>query len=184
MLDAALARAIATLAHDLRNALGVVSMQVEVIALRCRSATPDVASIAASAAQAADHIERLADMTNAMISFASGRTSSDLAVIVGEASALVPLRQVVVSSPTMAVVGTDSTLTRAIALEVLVMALKRRQAPELTVVGEPSGSTLRVVSDAPLAPDESMEWVVQFKQAGGRLDVTDDGLRLHFPPIV
>ncbi len=183
LLDAALAHAIATLAHDLRNALGVVSMQVEVIAVRAASGQPDVAAIAASAAIASDHIERLAEMTNALIAFARGRTSSDLSVIVSEAAALVPLRPLSVSRPSVAAVGVDPTLTRAIALEVLVLALARHRAPGFAVSTDPDGATLEVVAGAPLVADEALEWVVQFRSVGGRIESTEDGLRLQFPPI-
>lgn len=183
LLDAALAHAIATLAHDLRNALGVVSMQVEVIAVRAASEQPDVAAIAASAGIASDHIERLAEMTNALIAFARGRTSSDLSVIVTEAAALVPLRPVSVSRPSVAAVGVDPTLTRAVALEVLVLALASRRAPAFAVSTDPDGATLQVISGAPLVADAGLEWVVQFRSVGGRIDSTEDGLRLQFPPI-
>lgn len=183
LLDAALAHTIASLAHDLRNALGVVSMQVEVIAVRAASATPDVAGIAANAAVAADHIERLAEMTNALISFARGRTSSDLAVIVAEAAALVPLRHVSVSRPGAANVDVDPVLTRAVALEVLVLALESRTPPTFSVAADAAGSTLLVSAGQPLVADEALEWVVQFRRAGGEIATTDDGLRLQFPPI-
>lgn len=183
LLDAAVARTIATLAHDLRNALGVVSMQVEAIAVRAASTTPDLSAIRSHANVASEHIERLADMTNALIAFARGRTSSDLAVIVGEAAALVPLRAVTVSSPTVATVGLDPLLTRAVALEVLVLALGCPAAPSFVVAAEEAGSTLSVVSDRPLRPDEALEWVVQFRSVGGRITSTEDGLRLLFPPI-
>ncbi|HYW51755.1 MAG TPA: hypothetical protein VE861_14165 [Gemmatimonadaceae bacterium] len=183
LLDAALAHTIATLAHDLRNALGVVSMQVEVIAVRAAAAAPDVAGIAANASVAAEHIERLADMTNAMIAFAKGRTSSDLSVIIAEAAALVPLRQISVSRVAGATVDVDPVLTRAVALEVLILTLDQRAAPEFLITTDPGGSTLRVVAGVPLVADEALEWVVQFRNAGGRIDSTEDGLRLQFPPI-
>lgn len=183
LLDAALAHAIAGLAHDLRNALGVVSMQVEVIAVRAASASPDVAGIAANAAVAADHIERLAEMTNALIAFARGRTSSDLSVIVSEAAALVPLRHVSVSWSGVVTVDVDPVLTRAVALEVLVLALESRTPPTFRVATDLAGSTLEVNAGQRLVADESLEWVVQFRLAGGKIASTDDGLRLHFPPI-
>lgn len=183
LLDAALAHAIAGLAHDLRNALGVVSMQVEVIAVRAASASPDVAGIAANAAVAADHIERLAEMTNALIAFARGRTSSDLSVIVSEAAALVPLRHVSVSWSGVVTVDVDPVLTRAVALEVLVLALESRTPPTFRVATDLAGSTLEVNVGRRLVADESLEWVVQFRLAGGKIASTDDGLRLHFPPI-
>jgi signal transduction histidine kinase len=183
LLDAALSRAIAALAHDLRNALGVVSMQVEVIAVRAASATPDVAAIAGSAGVASDHIERLAAMTNALIAFARGRTSSDLAVIVTEVAALVPMRPLRVAVPQVVAVDVDPSLTRAVALEVLVLALASRAAPTLAVMPHPDGATLQVVTGSPLPADESMEWVVQFRRLGGRIESTEDGMRLQFPPI-
>jgi len=183
LLDAALARAITALAHDLRNALGVVSMQVEVIAIRSASAQPDVSAIAASASVASDHIERLAEMVNAMIDFARGRASSDLAVIVAESIALVPMRQVQVSAPTAVSVGVDPSLTRAVALEVLILALGTRGTPALAVTANPDGATLQVITGAPLVPDATLEWVVQFAKVGGRIDSTADGVRLQFPPI-
>ena len=183
LLDAAVARAIATLAHDLRNSLGVVSMQVEAIAVRSASKTPDLAAILSHANVASDHIERLAEMTNSLIAFARGRTSSDLAVIVGEAAALVPLRTVSVSSPDIATVGLDPMLTRAVALEVLVLALGSPKAPIFVVSADETGSTLAVVSGYRLEPDAALEWVVQFQKVGGRISPTEDGLRLMFPPI-
>lgn len=183
LLDAALAHAIAGLAHDLRNALGVVSMQVEVIAVRAASASPDVAGIAANAAVAADHIERLAEMTNALIAFARGRSSSDLSVIVSEAAALVPLRHVSVSRSGAVTVDVDPVLTRAVTLEVLVLALESRTPPTFRVATDVAGSTLEVHAGQQLVADESLEWVVQFRLAGGKIASTDDGLRLHFPPI-
>ncbi len=184
LLDAAVCRAIATLAHDLRNSLGVVSMQVEAIAVRSASALSDMKAINGHANVASDHIERLADMTNALIAFARGRTSSDLSVIVGEAAALVPLRPVSVLRPSVATVGIDSLLTRAVALEVLVLALGSLTAPAFVVGTDVAGSTLSVSSGGPLVADEAMEWVVQFRKVGGRIDSTEDGLRLLFPPIV
>ncbi len=178
-----MARAIATLAHDLRNSLGVVSMQVEAIAVRSASATPDLAKIQAHASVAADHIERLADMTNALIAFARGRTSSDLSVIVAEAAALVPLRPVNISKPLVAAVGLDPMLVRAVALEVLVLALGSPAAPSFSVTTNSAGSTLTVVSGEPLIANDALEWVVQFQRVGGRIDSTEDGMRLQFPPI-
>jgi signal transduction histidine kinase len=183
LLDAALARAITALAHDLRNALGVVSMQVEVITVRAASPTPDVAAIASSASVASDHIERLAAMTNALIAFARGRTSSDLAVIVTEVAALVPMRSLSVAVPRVVAVDVDPSLTRTIALEVLILALASRAAPALSVMPHADGATLDVVTGARLAVDESMEWVVQFRRVGGRIESTGDGMRLQFPPI-
>ena len=183
LLDAALAHAITALAHDLRNALGVVSMQVEVIAVRTASAHPDVPAIAASAGIASDHIERLAEMLSALIAFARGRASSDLAVIVAEAVMLVPLRQIQVSAPTAVSVGVDPSLTRAVVLEVLVIALTSRGLPTLAVISESGGATLQLGTGAPVVVDAAMEWVVQFRNVGGRIDSTGDGLRLQFPPI-
>ena len=183
LLDAALAHAITALAHDLRNALGVVSMQVEVIAVRAASAHPDVPAIAASAGIASDHIERLAEMLSALIAFARGRASSDLAVIVAESVALVPLRHIQVSAPTAVSVDIDPSLTRAIALEVLVIALASPGLPTLTVMSDTAGATLLLGTGARVVVDAAMEWVVQFKNVGGRIDSTGDGLRLQFPPI-
>ncbi|MBC7840680.1 MAG: hypothetical protein H7099_00110 [Gemmatimonadaceae bacterium] len=183
LLDAAVARAIATLAHDLRNSLGVVSMQVEAIAVRSASKTPDVAAILSHANVASEHIERLAEMTNSLIAFARGRTSSDLSVIVSEAAALVPLRPVSVSNPVVAAVGLDPMLTRAVALEVLMLALGSPKAPVFVVSAAETGSTLAVVSGYRLEPDATLEWVVQFQKVGGRISPTEDGLRLLFPPI-
>lgn len=183
LLDAALARTITALAHDLRNALGVVSMQVEVIAVRAGSAAPDVAAIGASAGIASDHIERLAAMTNALIAFARGRTSSDLSVIVTEAAALVPMRQLRVDVPRVVAVDVDPSLTRAVTLEVLVLALASRTSPVLAVTSHVDGATLQVTAGAPLVVDEALEWVVQFRKRGGRIESTGDGLRLQFPPI-
>ncbi len=183
LLDAAVARVIAALAHDLRNSLGVVSMQVEAIAVRVLSPVTELTKIEGHATVAADHIEKLAEMLNALIAFARGRTSSDLSVIIAEAAALVPLRPVMVSTPLVAVVGLDALLVRAVALEVLVLALAQPAAPEFRVTTEAAGATLVVNTGAPLVPDMALEWVVQFHAVGGRLDPTPDGLHLHFPPI-
>jgi len=184
LLDSAVAHTIATLAHDLRNSLGVVSMQVEAIAARANAPLLDVSAIQGHASAASDHIERLANMTNALISFARGRASSDLAVIVGEAVALVPLRAITLSTPTVAAVGLDPLLTRAVALEVLVLALGNPSAPTFEVYTDPAGSTLRVASGDSLVVDDALEWVVQFQSVGGRIYPTADGIRLQFPPIV
>jgi hypothetical protein len=183
LLDAAVARTIAALAHDLRNSLGVVSMQVEAIAVRAASPLMDLSAIQGHAAVAADHIERLADMTNALIAFARGRTSSDLSVIMAEAAALVPLRPVLVVKPSVATVGMDAMLTRAVALEVLVLALGQAAAPTFTVTAGTRGATLDVTSGAPLTADDALEWVVQFIALGGTITTTEDGIRLLFPPI-
>ena len=158
-------------------------MQVEAIAVRSASKTPDIGAILSHANVASEHIERLAEMTNSLIAFARGRTSSDLAVIVGEAAALVPLRTVSVSSPDIATVGLDPMLTRAVALEVLVLALGSPKAPIFVVSADQAGSTLAVVSGYRLEPDAALEWVVQFQKVGGRISPTEDGLRLLFPPI-
>ncbi len=182
LLDAAVARVIAALAHDLRNSLGVVSMQVEAIAVRVGAPVAELGKIAGHASVASDHIEKLAEMLNALIAFARGRTSSDLSVIIAEAAALVPLRPVTVSTPLVAVVGVDPLLVRAVALEVLVLALARPAAPDFRVTTSLAGSTLAVNSEGPLVPDAALEWVVQFQAVGGRLDATPDGLHLHFPP--
>lgn len=183
MLDAALARTIAVLAHDLRNSLGVVAMQVEAIAVRADVVVPDLQAIRGHASVASDHIEKLAEMTNALISFARGSTSSDLAVIVAEAAAIVPLRPVTVSKPYVAAVGLDPLVTRAVALEVLILALTTPGAPAFSVSGDPTGALLEVHAGQPLVPDAAVEWVVQFEKLGGRIQPTDDGIRLLFPPI-
>lgn len=183
LLNAAVTRVIAALAHDLRNSLGVVSMQVEAIAVRVISPITDLGKIEAHAGVASEHIEKLAEMLNALIAFARGRTSSDLSVIIAEAAALVPLRPVTVSTPLIAVVGLDPLLVRAVALEVLVLALEHPAAPALCVTTNAAGSTLVVQSGAPIVPDAALEWVVQFHSVGGRVDPTADGLRLQFPPI-
>lgn len=174
---------ITALAHDLRNSLGVVSMQVEAIAVRAGSPISDVERIQGHAGVASDHIERLAEMMNALIAFARGRTSSDLAVIVAEAAALVPLRPVTVSTPSVAAVGLDPLLVRAVALEVLVLALGSDSPPGFVVSSESAGSTICVNSGGPLPVDAALEWVVQFLGAGGRIHPTEDGLRLQFPPV-
>lgn len=183
LLDAALARAIAALAHDLRNALGVVAMQVEVIAMRAGAATADGAAIAANAAIAADQIERLAELWNALIAFARGRTTSDLVVIVGEVAALVPLRPLTVVCPSVATVATDPLLTRAVLLEALVAALTMSAHPQFTVAVDQPGSTVNVGVGASHEIDATMEWVVQFNLVGGRVASTGDGFSLHFPPV-
>jgi signal transduction histidine kinase len=183
LLDAAVARAITALAHDLRNALGVVSMQVEAIAVRSASPTGDLGRINGHANVAAEHIERLADMTNALIAFARGRTSSDLSVIVADAAALVPMRSVTVVTPTVATVDVDPLLARAAALELLILALGTPTVPVFTVATDPAGSTVSLAAGQPLPVDDAMEWVVQFTRAGGCITPTEDGLRLQFPPI-
>lgn len=184
MLDAALARTIAVLAHDLRNSLGVVAMQVEAIAVRADAVTPDLPAIRGHAHVASEHLEKLAEMTNSLISFARGSTSSDLAEIIAEAAAIVPLRPVSVSKPYMAVVGLDPLVTRAVALEVLILALTTSGAPAFSVSSDPTGSSLDVHAGQPLVPDTTVEWVVQFEKLGGRMQPTADGIRLQFPPIV
>ncbi len=158
-------------------------MQVEAIAVRSASSTPDLAKIQAHASVASDHIERLADTVNALIAFARGRTSSDLSVIMAEAAALVPLRRVAVSAPSVASVGLDPLLIRAVALEALVLALSRDTVPTIAVTSTPAGSTVVITSGLPLVAEDALEWVVQFRQVGGLLDCTEDGLRLQFPPI-
>ena len=158
-------------------------MQVEAIAVRSASSTPDLAKIQAHASVASDHIERLADTVNALIAFARGRTSSDLSVIMAEAAALVPLRRVAVSAPSVASVGLDPLLIRAVALEALVLALLRDTVPTIAVTSTPAGSTVVITSGLPLVAEDALEWVVQFRQVGGLLDCTEDGLRLQFPPI-
>lgn len=184
LLDAAVARAIAALAHDLRNALGVVSMQVEAIAARAAGAACDLRAVEGHAAVAAEHIERLAGMTNGLIAFARGRSSSDLALIVSEAASLVPLRAVRVDSPDFATVGVDALLTRAVVLEVLILALESLATPTFTIRAGTAGATVEVVTAAPLTPEEAVEWVVQFRSVGGVVEPTALGLRLQFPPIV
>ncbi len=184
LLDSAVARTIAILAHDVRNSLGVVSMQVEAIAVRAASKTADIGAIQAHASVASDHIERLAEMTNALIAFARGRTSSDLAVIVKEAAALLPMREVSVRCPGFASVSLDPLLTRAVTLELLVLALGNPAVPTFVVDCDEASSSLEVNTGANLRADESLEWVVQFQKAGGRITKTGDGLRLQFPPIV
>lgn len=183
LLDAAVSRAITTLAHDLRNSLGVVSMQVEAMAVRSASILPDLAKIQAHANVASDHIERLADTINALIAFARGRTSSDLSVIMSEAAALVPMRRVSVSAPSVASVGLDPLLVRAVALEVLVLALLHDTVPTIAVTSTAAGSAVHVTSGLPLIAEDALEWVVQFRQVGGLVECTDVGLRLQFPPI-
>ena len=182
LLDAAVARAIAALAHDLRNALGVVSMQVEAIAARTGAAVPDVRAIAGHASVAADHIERLAAMTNALIDFARGRASSDLAVIVEEAAALAPLRNVSVTAPPSAPAGLDPLLLRTVVLELLILALQAPSAVAIRVTSEASGATVEVATAATPLPDATLEWVVQFTSLGGRIEHIVDGIRLRFPP--
>lgn len=183
LLDAAVTRTIAALAHDLRNALGVVSMQVEAIAARAGAPAGDLFAIAGHASVAADHIERLAAMTNALIDFARGRLSSDLAVIVAEAVALVPMRAITLSSPPVASVGLDPLLTRAVTLELLVFALRAPAVPGFRVMTDAEGTTVEVAMGQTCAQDETVEWVVQFIAVGGRIEPTADGIRLRFPPI-
>ena len=178
-----MARVITALAHDQRNALGVVSMQVEAIAARAASPSPDLVRIQSHASVASDHIERLADMTNALIAFARGRASSDLTLIMSEAAMLVPLRAITVNSPSAVQVGLDAQLVRAVALEVLMLALGRDTAPVFTVLTGPSGASVSVQSGAPLPVDPALEGVVQFGMVGGQIASTEDGLRLQFPPI-
>ena len=183
LLDAALARAITALAHDLRNALGVVAMQVEAIAARAASLACDLQAVASHAAVAADHIERLAEMTNGLIAFARGRSSSDLVLIVGEAARLVPLRAVRVESPGIAAVGVDALLPRAVVLEVLSLALEQVATPTFIIRDGTAGATVEVVSSGAIAPDDAVEWVVQFQWTGGLVEPTAQGIRLQFPPI-
>lgn len=182
MLDAAVSRAIVALAHDLRNALGVVSMQVEAIASRAGKPGADLEPIRQHADTAGLQIERLADMSNALIAFARGRTTSDLAIIVTEAVALVPLRKVTLQAPPQAATGLDPALARAAVLEALVLGLAGTGAREVVVENLPGGAVVHLRSGAAIPVDTAMEWVVQFDRGGGRLAATDDGLRLQFPP--
>ena len=181
LLDAAVSRSIVALAHDLRNALGVVSMQVEAIAARTGAAAPDVAAIRGHAETAGNQIERLADMTNALIAFARGRTTSDLVIIVGGAVALVPLRAIAFRAPPQAAAGVDPALARAVVLEALILVLQQRQPPEIEVVNDSDRAHVHLRTGATVTVDDAVEWVVQFRRAGGHIDPTDDGLRLQFP---
>ncbi len=183
LLDAALSRAITAFAHDVRNALGVVSMQVEAIAARAGGVACDLRAVAGHAAVAAEHIERLAAMTNALIGFARGRATSDLAGIVTEAAALVPLRAVRVEGATVASMPVDALLMRAVVLEALILAIDGVATPAFVLHADATGATLEVVTAATVALDDTVEWVVQFQNAGGRVEPTSQGLRLHVPPI-
>jgi signal transduction histidine kinase len=185
LLEHAVARIISVLAHDMRNSIGVVAMQVEAIAMRARAAVVEGDAIGTHADAAGDQIERLADMMNALIAFARGRASSDLSVIFGEVVHLAPLRPILVVRPDMATVCVDPILVRAIALEVLASALSAASAPTFTIEerGE-HGARLYVTSGQPMEVDDTVEWVVQFKSVGGSITATDDGLMLEFPKTV
>jgi signal transduction histidine kinase len=183
LLDRAVMRAITALAHDIRNALGIVSMQVEAIAMRASGATPDLAKITGHADAAADQMEQVAHMVSALLSFARGRRTSDLTVLVTEAAALVPLRPITLEMPETAAVGIDPVLARAVVIEALLIGLESKQPLEMSVVHSPAGSTLHVTMDPALTPNSALEWVVQFREAGGHLAPIDAGLRLAFPPL-
>jgi signal transduction histidine kinase len=183
LLDVAVSRSISVLAHDMRNSIGVVSMQVEAISMRAQVTVVDAEAIQQHADAAAEHIENLADMMNALIAFARGRASSDLSVIFAEVADLVPLRPVLVVKPDIAPVAMDPLLTRAVALEVLNLALGSIAAPTFAIQSTPgSGAVLDVTTGTVLPVDDAVEWVVQFRRAGGQIASTDDGLTLTFPP--
>jgi hypothetical protein len=65
----------------------------------------------------------------------------------------------------------------------LVLALGSAAVPAFVVGCDQAGSSVEVNARLNVPADESLEWVVQFRKAGGRITPTGDGLRLQFPPI-
>lgn len=182
LLDAAVARALPIVAHDLRNGLGIVGVQVEALQLRAFGARVDEAAARRHADAAAHAVEQLAAQLDALGAFARA-DEGDLGQLAGELAALFPMRHVGVEGgaspcPAPALPG---ALVRAAALELFLHALDAAGPWTLAVRGDAAGPSLVVGAGRPLALPAGAEWLVQVEGAGARVIPVEGALVLTCP---
>jgi signal transduction histidine kinase len=182
LLDAAVAHALPIVAHDLRNGLGIVGVQVEAMQLRAFGARVDEVAARGHGDAAAHAVEQLAAQLDALGAFARA-DEGDLAQLAGEMAALFPLRHVVVEGgaapcpvPALAV-----PLLRAAALELLLLALDAAGPWRIAVRRDAGASVLVVAAGRPLALPVGAEWLVQVEGAGARVVSVEGALVLTCP---
>jgi signal transduction histidine kinase len=93
LLDAAFRRAVTVLAHDLRNTVGALALQVEAVGASAGRQPLDAAAVTRHADAAGTSIEGMAETLEALLAFARGRVTSDLGVVARELARLAPLRR-------------------------------------------------------------------------------------------
>jgi hypothetical protein len=118
----------------------------------------------------------------ALLAFARARASSDLGVLLREVHALAPNQSLRIESAGALPTGLDHRLLRAMLLEVLCLLVTQPPGPRRIAARlEPLAVTLEVHSPEPMVVTEAMEWVVQLRLAGGRVEAGPSALRLTIP---
>lgn len=183
LLDATVARALPVVAHDLRNGLGIVGVQVEALQLRAFAPQADVEAARRHGDAAAAAVERLATQLDALGAWARA-DEAPLATVAQEAAALVPTRHVACdcAGAPDALLPLPAPLLRVAVLELLLHALDAAGPWTLRVAGDPTrAAALAVVAGRPLAMPAAAEWLVQVERAGATVRPVDGALVLTGP---
>lgn len=182
LLDAAVARALPIVMHDLRNGLGIVGVQVEALQLRAFGARADEMAARRHGDAAANAVEQLAAQLDALGAFARA-DEGDPAQLAHELAALFPLRQVVVHGGAVPSRGSalPVALLRAATLDMLLHALDAAGPWTIAIRAAGDEAAVEVRAGRPLALPAGAEWLLQVKVAGARVDSLDGALVLTCP---
>ncbi|MCU0625925.1 MAG: hypothetical protein MUF21_05490 [Gemmatimonadaceae bacterium] len=181
LLARAIAHVLPLVTHDLRNGVGVVGVQLEALELRALAAVPDHEAIRRHGAGAASGIELVAAQLDALSAFARS-DAGDLATIVAEAVALVPLRRLAIGAADAGATCLAPALLRAAVLELLVAAATVAASLTISVTRRDDVLELAITGDRPLGYPLAAEWLVHLDRAGARVHLRDDALVLSCPP--
>ena len=173
------------MAHDLRNALNAVAVNLEVV--RGRSARgAEAAAIAPFAATASAQLELALAATEALLGFARAEPEpADVGVIVERLERLLAVRGAGQAKPAVtrgAVTSAPADLVRAVVARSVLSAIQAGGAApcEITVS---DGIFLRVTGGDDSAPSLDPELVTLASVWGVRTATRGHSLELSFPPV-
>ena len=177
----------AHVAHDLRNALNAVAVNLEVV--RGRSARgAEAAAIAPFAATASSQLEMASAATEALLGFARAEAEpADVSAIVGRLARLLSVRGEIVVPERAADATTTATsapadLVRAVVARSVLSAVQTGGAAPCEI-GVGDGIFLRVTGGDASVPSLDPELVALASVWGVRATVRGRSLELSFPPV-
>jgi signal transduction histidine kinase len=190
---ATLQRALARAAHDVKDALNGVSVNLEVVRTRASRADAPASAVAPYADAAAQQLERLTALLDAVLALGrSERAPADVGVTLRRIAALcsasntssdarVTVREAIVGDARTSVAGDTVRLALAAPLLDAVASRKgeSRQAVVCELMGDGEALVVRLLADRPvLMPADAAEVL---RAAGVRWTESENDLSVVFP---
>ena len=190
---AALQRALARAAHDVKDALNGVSVNLEVVRTRASRADATASAVAPYADAAAQQLERLTALLDAVLALGrSERAPADVGVTLRRIAALcsasnassdarVTVREAIVGDARTSVAGDAVRLARAAPLLDAVASRKgeSREAVVCELMDEGEALVVRLVADRPIPMPADIADVL--RAAGVRWTESANDLSVVFP---